>query len=384
MIECRPLRTVGLLLLTCALLLAACGRNADDTSTADAIPEASATSSEGTTPNADTAEGRSTASGTVRDDGVFRIVTTTTQATDLVGILTDGIDGIEITGLMGAGVDPHLYQPTESDIAAMNVADMVIYSGLHLEGQFDAVFAALSEQNVFTYALGEPVKNAGFIIGGFTLSEELSNVDDPHFWFDPRNWQVTTRDLAETLAALDPDHADLYEANADAYAEALGTLYDWANEGMRTVDEGQRYLVTSHDAFQYFGAAFGWQMTAIQGLSTEDEAGVGDIQGVVDFVIENEIPVLFVESSIPPDTVEAVIEAVQAQDGNARIGVREMYSDAMGEPGSFGGAYVGMLAENVYTVLQSYRCAGLDVAIADWPASLASTPPGELLEVDCE
>ena len=124
-------------------------------------------------------------------------------------------------------------------------------------------------------------------------------------------------------------------------------------------------------------------MEAIQGLSTEDEAGVGDIQGIVHFIITNQIPVVFVESSIPPDTIEAVIEAVAAEGGSVRMGVREMYSDAMGEPGSFAGTYVGMLATNAYTVLQSYQCAGVDVVIPEWPADLMPTPPEELLNVDC-
>lgn len=319
------------------------------------------------------------------DDGTFRIVTTTTQASDLATILTEGVAGIEITPLMGAGVDPHLYQPTESDITAMNAADMVIYSGLHLEGQFDAVFEALKEQGVLIYSLSQPVKEAGFVIGTFDVGQAQSEAgtDDPHFWFDPYNWEVTTLDLAETLAALDPDNADTYRSNAAAYGAQLRDLYAWADEGMRSVPDNQRFLVTSHDAFQYFGAAFGWQMAAIQGISTEDEAGVGDIQGTVQFVVEQEIPVLFVESSIPPNTIEAVQAAIIANGGKARVGVRELYSDAMGVPGTFGGTYIGMIAANVYTILQSYQCAEAQVLIPDWPHSIGPAPPEELLTVDC-
>lgn len=313
-----------------------------------------------------------------------KIVATTTQAADLMRILTDGLDSIELTALMGAGVDPHLYQPTESDIVAMNQAEMVVYSGLHLEGQFDAVFAALAEQGITIYALSAPVRDAGFIIGGFDLSETLVDVDDPHFWFDPRNWQITALDLADTLADFDPANAAAYKAKAAAYVEQLELLYNWADAGLRSIAEGQRYLVTSHDAFQYFGAAFGWRMQAIQGLSTEDEAGVGDIQETVDFVIENEIPVLFVESSIPPDTIEAVIEAVRAQGGQARVGLRELYGDAMDEPDRFGGAYIGMLAQNALTIMQSYRCMGVHVEIPDWPDDLTPQPPDEIWNVNCD
>jgi manganese/zinc/iron transport system substrate-binding protein len=316
-------------------------------------------------------------------DTGLNIVATTTQSVDLATILTEGVEGVTITGLMGAGVDPHLYQPTESDVASMNEADMVIYSGLHLEGQFDTVFEALREQNIPIYAVSQPVKDAGFVIGSFDPELAQLGTDDPHFWFDPRNWEITTYDLAEVLGEIDPDHAEIYTANAEAYAEQLELLYLWADEGMRSVSGNQRYLVTSHDAFQYFGAAFGWRMRSIQGISTEDEAGVGDIQEVVDFVIGNEIPVMFVESSVPPNTIRAVQEAVTSAGGNVRVGVRELYSDAMGAPGDFGGTYVGMIASNVYTILQSYQCAGLDVIIPEWPAGLEPVPTEELLNVDC-
>jgi manganese/zinc/iron transport system substrate-binding protein len=318
------------------------------------------------------------------DDEALEIVTTTTQATDLALILTDGAEDVTVTALMGPGVDPHLYQPTESDINAMSAADIVIYSGLNLEGQFDAVFEALGEEGVVIYAVSGPVQDAGFIIGAFDPEEEVLGADDPHFWFDPRNWELTASDLAETLAEIDPANADIYTANAEAYVEDLRLLYEWADAGMGSVPGRQRYLVTSHDAFQYFGAAFGWRMAAIQGISTEDEVGVGDIQNTVDFVVDNEIPVLFVESSIPPDTIQAVVEAVEDEGGEVRVGVRELYSDAMGDRDTFGGAYVGMIAENVLTILQSYECAGVEVEIPDWPEDLEPAPPQDLLDVDCD
>lgn len=313
----------------------------------------------------------------VRADGVFRIVATTTQAGDITSILTAGVDNLEVTQLMGAGVDPHLYRPTEADIAAMSEADMLVYSGLHLEGQFDRVFQALGEREIVIYALAAPVKQQGFIIGTFEESGGRGT-DDPHFWFDPRNWQITARDYAELLAAIDRENASTYESNAERYVDQLDLLYDWADTAMRSVPGRQRYLVTSHDAFQYFGAAFGWRMAAIQGISTEDEAGVGDIQETVDFVIENEIPVLLVESSIPPNTIEAVLEAIRAEGHEARVGVREMYGDAMGEIGAFGGTYIGMIATNVLTVVQSFEDAGVEVTIPEWPEGLSPAPPGEL------
>lgn len=318
-----------------------------------------------------------------QEDGI-NIVATTTQAADVVAILAEGAENVTITALMGAGVDPHLYQPTEADIAAMNAADVVVYSGLNLEGQFDTVFNALGEQGVAVLSLGQPVKDAGFIVGGYDLSDELTNVDDPHFWFDPRNWEISVNAIADELAARDVENAAVYAANAEAYTQQLQALFEWARAGMQSVPTAQRYIVTSHDAFQYFGAAFGWRVAGIQGLSTQDEAGVGDIQETVDFVVNNEVPVIFVESSIPPDTIQAVVEAVAADGGEVRIGVRELYGDAMGEPGTFGGTFVGMLAENVYTILQSYECAGATVDIPQWPEALEPVPPEDLLNVTCD
>ena len=368
-----PVMLIVIIALLFTLLFTACGREKKPAHVA-AAEKISATAQQQSGPEA----------GGVRADGTFRIVATTTQASDLSTILSEGVADIEITPMMGAGVDPHLYQPTEFDVRAMNAADMVIYSGLHLEGQFDTVFEALHEQGTLIYSLAKPVKEGGFVIGGFTGGSSKSGTDDPHFWFDPRNWELTTADLAQTLAALDPDNADTYLTNAAAYGEQLRVLYAWADEGMRSVPEGQRYLVTSHDAFQYFGAAFGWRMAAIQGISTADEAGVGDIQGIVQFVVDQEIPVLFVESSLPPKNIEAVQAAIADNGGKTRIGVRELYSDAMGVPGTFGGTYIGMIAENVYTLLQSYRCAGARAHIPDWPDNIDIVPAGDLLTVDCD
>ena len=367
---------IVVLALLVALLATACGREREPAQT-DTPAGTPATAAQPTKPDPSATAG-------VRADGTFRIVATTTQASDLSKILSEGVAGIEITPLMGAGIDPHLYQPTESDIRAMNEADMVIYSGLHLEGQFDTVFEALREQGTLIYTLSQPVKKAGYVIGGFVTAQSQSGTDDPHFWFDPRNWELTNADLAQTLAQLDPDNAAAYTAHAGAYNEQLRLLYAWADEGMRSVPESQRYLVTSHDAFQYFGAAFGWRMAGIQGISTEDETGVGDIQRTAQFVVEQQIPVLFVESSISPDTIEAVQAAIDAKGGTVRVGVRELYSDAMGMPGAFGGTYIGMIAENVYTILQSYQCAGAQARIPAWPDSIDIAPPEELLTVDCE
>jgi manganese/zinc/iron transport system substrate-binding protein len=273
---------------------------------------------------------------------------------------------------MGAGVDPHLYKPTESDIAAMNAAQLVVYSGLNLEGQFDAVFAALGERQIRTYALATKVDAEGL-----TLQERVAEgsvaVTDPHFWFDPRNWQLVTTELAAVLAETDPDNADFYTANAEAYVAQLEALYTWGVEAMAAVPEAQRTLVTSHDAFQYFGDAFGWQVRGLQGISTASETSVADVQALAQFVVQQKIPVMFVESSVPPNTIRAVQEAVRAAGGDIRLGVRELYSDAMDAPDTYGGTYIGMIATNVITILQSFG-----VEVPAWPEGLEPVPSAEL------
>lgn len=303
-------------------------------------------------------------------DNQLNIVTTTTQATDLTKVLVGDLinEHINITGLMGAGVDPHLYQPNEANIRAMNESDLIIYSGLNLEGQFGVVLDKLGEQGKRIHRLSHPVKRAGYIIGNFDLSEEYTNVDDPHFWFDPRNWQLTTLELAEVLADMDPDHAQIYLENAATYNNQLSALYDWGVTAMLTVPEEQRILVTSHDAFQYFGVAFDWEVRGLQGISTESEAGVADVQNIAQIVIESQIPVMFVESSVSPAAIQAVQEAVNAGGGQVGIGIRELYSDAMGDPDTFYGTYIGMITTNILTILESYQRQGFDISLPAYPA----------------
>lgn len=207
------------------------------------------------------------------------------------------------------------------------------------------------------------------MIGGFNLSEEFSNVDDPHFWFDPRNWEMAAIGLAEELGKLDPANADVYMANAEAYVVQLAELYGWMQEAMSVIPEDKRILITSHDAFQYFGDAVGWEVRGLQGISTESEAGVADIQELARFIVERAIPVIFVESSVPPNAIRAVQEAVRAEGGDVAVGERELYSDAMGSAGEFGGTYIGMLATNVITIVE-----GFGYEVPTFPEALGALP----------
>lgn len=301
----------------------------------------------------------------------LNVVATTTQAADLVRIL--GGDKVEVIGLMGGGVDPHLYQFTESDVAAMSNADVVVYSGVHLEGRISEVLAEV-ERRAPVYALGTPIEEQGYLL----VSQGKADVPDPHFWFDPRNWQLATEGLVEFLVKIDPAHADTYTANGEAFIQQLDLLYAWGVEAMLLVPENQRVLVTSHDAFQYFGDAFGWEVRGLQGISTEDEAGVGDIQALVSFIVENQIPTMFVESSVPPDTIEAVQQGASARGWEVSIG-GELYSDAMGEVGTFGGTYIGMINENIVLIVNAF---GYGDQLPEWPAELPH--PDEFAQAQSE
>jgi manganese/zinc/iron transport system substrate-binding protein len=305
--------------------------------------------------------------GQAQASAPLRVVATTTQASDAVRVVAGAL--VDLSPLMGAGVDPHLYQPTTSDIQALNRAQVVVYSGLRLEGKFDEIFEALSERGVRIYRLAQKVEDQGFAL---TTPQGTS---DPHFWFDPRNWELSILGLAETLAELDPAHAEIYRGNAQTYVGVLQSLYTWGVEALQAIPAEQRVLVTSHDAFAYFGDAFGLEVEAIQGISTADEAGVSDIQAIVDVVITRQIPVIFVESSVPPNTILSVQEAARSQGWEVRLGVRELFSDAMATEGEYGATYLEMLIFNILTVLQSFGAEVLPLP------ELLPQPPAELLAI---
>jgi len=307
-------------------------------------------------------------SSIAQESAPLRVVATTTQASDAVRVVAGEL--VDLTPLMGAGVDPHLYQPTTSDIQALNRAQVVVYSGLHLEGKFDEIFETLSERGVRIYRLAQKVEDQGFAL---TTPQGTS---DPHFWFDPRNWELSILGLAETLAELDPAHAEIYRGNAQTYVGVLQSLYTWGVEALQAIPAEQRVLVTSHDAFAYFGDAFGLEVEALQGISTADEAGVSDIQAIVDVVITRQIPVIFVESSVPPNTILSVQEAARSQGWEVRLGVRELFSDAMGTEGEYGATYLEMLIFNILTVLQSFG-----VEVLPLPEGLPQ-PPAELWSLE--
>jgi manganese/zinc/iron transport system substrate-binding protein len=272
-------------------------------------------------------------------DGLLRIVATTSILADLAREVAG--DRAEVIGLMGPGVDPHLYRASEGDVARMSRADVILYNGLGLEGRMGEVLRRLGDR---TYAV------AGAVPAERRLrSEDFEGQYDPHVWMDAGRWAEAARALAEHLATRDPDHAEGYRAHAEAYAERLDGLAAYVRQRVEAIPEGQRVLVTAHDAFGYFGEAYGMEVRGLQGLSTATEAGTADVQTLAAFVAERRIPALFVETSVSPRAIEAVRQAVRARGFDVRIG-GDLYSDALGGPGSGAETYEGMLRHNADTI----------------------------------
>jgi manganese/zinc/iron transport system substrate-binding protein len=270
------------------------------------------------------------------------------QAVATVGHLGDivanvGGEHVMVTSLMGAGVDPHLYVATESDVEALQQADVIFYNGLFLEAQMTDVMEQLAERKPVT-AVGETIP-ADQLLPWANYADEF----DPHIWFDVTLWMQAVEAVRATLTEVDPENAAAYEANAAAYLAELNELHTYVQEQIATIPESQRVLITAHDAFTYFGQAYGFDVRGLQGISTATEASTADVQALVDFIVENEIPAIFIESSVPVRNVEALQAAARAQGWEVAIG-GELFSDAMGNPGTPEGTYIGMVRHNIDTI----------------------------------
>lgn len=257
-----------------------------------------------------------------------------------------GGDQVQVRALMGPGVDPHAYRQTRSDIVAMTRADLVLRHGLYLEAQMDQFFTDLSRRrNVVAVADGLPRDL-------LLAHEEYENRFDPHVWMVPDLWRHVARAILQALIDTDPDNAELYTANAETFFADLETISAYARDVLATVPPDQRVLLTAHDAFNYFGAAYGFEVLGIQGISTESEAGLARIAELVDLLVERDIQAVFVESSVSDRNMRALIEGAAARGHDVHIG-GELFSDAMGEPGSYEGTYLGMIDHNVTTITLS-------------------------------
>ena len=279
-------------------------------------------------------------------EGKIQATTTTTMITDLVQQI--GGDRVEVTGLMGPGVDPHLYRASQGDVAALRDADAVFYNGLFLEGQMEEILEKTSEQ-----------KPAVQVTEGIPEEELLDSPQyedqfDPHVWFDATLWEMAVDPVVEQLSELDPDSASEFEQRGEEYKAEIDDLHSFVEEEISSIPEEQRVLVTAHDAFSYFGRQYGMEVRGLQGISTESEAGSRDVQELADFLAENEIKAIFVESSVPPETIEAVQDATQDKGWELEIG-GELYSDAGGDEGTEAETYIGMFRENVETITGALR-----------------------------
>lgn len=245
--------------------------------------------------------------------------------------------------LFGAGVDPHTHQPSAKDAERLAVADVVVFSGLHLEGTLTDVLDRRSRRGP-TYAVTRDLPRDRLLVD--------ESEHDPHVWMDVALWSRAAENVATLLSKLDPDHADDYAANLAAYRSELTELDTYAKDSIARIPEAQRVLVTAHDAFAYFSKAYDIEVRSIQGISTESEASVRDVNELVDFLVERKIDAVFVESSTSDRTVRSLVEGCKAKGHDVRVG-GELFSDAMGEPGTDEGTYVGMIRHNVDTIVEA-------------------------------
>ncbi|SDB62750.1 manganese/zinc/iron transport system substrate-binding protein [Flavobacteriaceae bacterium MAR_2010_188] len=280
-------------------------------------------------------------------DQRLKVVTTTSMITDLVTNI--GGDLISVQGLMGSGVDPHLYKASEGDVHKLGSADVVFYNGLHLEGKLVEVFEKMQSRKVNTVALSDALDKST-LIG----SEYFASNYDPHIWFNVDYWEQATAYVVETLSKDAPEYKDDFEENGKIYIEKLQALKEDLHSKISTLPEEKRILVTAHDAFNYFGKSFGFEVVGLQGISTATEAGVQDVQRLAGFIIEKKIKAIFIESSVPKRTIEALKAAVNAQNYDVEIG-GTLYSDALGNPGTDEGTYIGMFKYNVETIVNALK-----------------------------
>ena len=276
------------------------------------------------------------------DDGRLRIVTTIGQIANAATIV--GGDHVHVTSLMGPGTDPHLYKASARDVDKLRGADIVFYNGLFLEANMEDILEQMGERQIVV-PVSAQIDHAQLL-----PSANYADEFDPHIWFDVKIWMQTVKQVRDTLIENDPAHAADYEANAAAYLAELETLDAYVREQTATVPEDQRVLVTAHDAFNYFGRAYGFEVLGLQGISTASEAGTADVQGLAEFIAGRRIPAIFIESSVPVRNIEAVQAAVRNRGFNVEIGGR-LFSDAMGDADTPEGTYVGMVRYNIDTIV---------------------------------
>jgi len=279
-------------------------------------------------------------------DGKWRITATTGMVADIVANV--GGDKVSVTHLMGPGVDPHLYKASQGDIKRIEEADLIFYSGLHLEGKMGEILEKIGKK--------KPVKavTAGIPENLLLADPAASQAFDPHVWFDVSLWMKAVEQVRADLIAFDPANQSVYEANASKYLAELEQLHQYATTQLASIPQEQRVLVTAHDAFGYFGRAYGVEVMGLQGISTASEYGLKDVQTLVDSLVSRKIKAVFIESSVPKQSIEAVVQGAAAKNHTVAIG-GELFSDAMGTPGTPEGTYIGMVKHNVDTIVKALK-----------------------------
>lgn len=267
-----------------------------------------------------------------------------------VGMIADvarriGGECTQVTALMGAGVDPHLYTATERDVETLFEADIIFYGGLHLEARMIDVFEQIRD------GMGKPtIPVSEAIPENLRLMSPAYNQPDPHVWMDVQLWMFAAGSVEQGLSEYAPAYADYFAANLAAYTIELEALDAYAREQIARIPLEQRVLVTAHDAFQYFSRAYAIEVFAPQGITTESEVGVQNIRDMIQLLIDRQIPAIFVETSISPDVVEAIVAGAEDQGHDVVIGGL-LYSDALGDEGTFEGTYIGMITHNVDAIV---------------------------------
>jgi manganese/zinc/iron transport system substrate-binding protein len=279
--------------------------------------------------------------------GKIRVTATTTMVTDLVKQV--GGDRVEVQGLMGAGVDPHLYKASASDVTKLQGAEVIFYSGILLEGKMQEIFEKMTKGGKRVFAVTDAIPKEKLLhpAGG-------SGHADPHVWFDVVLWAQTIDTVVKGLSDARPADKEHFTQRGEAAKKAMADLHQWALERAGELPKEKRILITSHDAFSYFGRAYGFEVVALQGISTVVEAGGADMAKLVDFIKKNKVSAIFVESSVPPATIKRISE-----DAGVKIG-GELFSDAMGTPGQMEhgydlGTYEGMIKHNLDTVVKALK-----------------------------
>ena len=276
----------------------------------------------------------------------FKIVTTTGMIADAVFNIVR--DSAEVIALMGPGVDPHLYKATQGDLQKLSNADLVLYNGLHLEGKMGEVLSKLGRTRSVV-AIAEGVERSHL-----RKVPAFDNNYDPHIWFDVQIWMGAVEYIRDQLKTAMPESADFLEENASQYLQQLSKLDAQVREKIQEIPEGSRVLITAHDAFGYFGEAYGLEVKGLQGISTLSEFGLKDVADLVNFIVDNRIKAVFVETSVSERAIQAVVEGCREKGHAVQIG-GDLYSDAMGAAGTFEGTYLGMVTSNVNTIVSALK-----------------------------